>query len=104
MDTGIDFPAKTFPHSVRPRVSVLSTKDTFRHNYNALTKSNYDFAIVISIVIDPGHVPMCSRVDSLAQNSRHIREKRYSRQYKVDEGLVRIPILAPTEMAQKYKK
>ena len=55
MDASIDFLAETFPHPVKP---FLSTKHTLRHKFNALTKLNWDFAVVISIDINPGHVEL----------------------------------------------
>ena len=39
-------------------VSFLSTKYKLRHNYNVLTKFNWDFAIVMSIDLNSGHVEL----------------------------------------------
>ena len=39
-------------------VSFVSTKSKLRHNYNVLTKCNWDFAIVMSINLNGGHVEL----------------------------------------------
>ena len=43
---------------LKQRVSFVPPKYTSKHNCNALTKLNWDFAIVVSIDINPGQVKL----------------------------------------------